>query len=103
VKDIVYPKLSYNILNVLFKVHNVLGSKYQEKYYQRAIEVELLRREIPFEREKYVRVEYEGILIEKYYVDFVVDKKIILELKTQDFFTKKDYKQVCGYLNSLNL
>lgn len=35
-KDLIYPGLSYRVMGVLFKVHNKLGPKRQEKYYQRA-------------------------------------------------------------------
>lgn len=35
--DILYPELSYQIVGVLFEVSNVLGYKYHERYYQRAI------------------------------------------------------------------
>ena len=35
---VVYPKLSYRIVGILFEVYNQLGPGYQEKYYQRAIE-----------------------------------------------------------------
>ena len=100
---IIYPGLSYKIMGVLFKVHNKLGTKYQEKYYQRAIEKELKDQDIAFEREKMVRLVYEGESIGRYFVDFVIGGKIILETKTVDFFNKEDYKQVLGYLNSLNL
>lgn len=41
-KRIIYPELSYKIMGILFKVHNKLGSSYQEKYYQRAINKEFV-------------------------------------------------------------
>lgn len=90
-------------MGILYKVQNKLGTKYQEKYYQRAIEAELKKQLIPFDREKLVRLSYEGENIGKYFVDFVIDNKIAIELKTIDFFRKSDYKQVLGYLEALNL
>ena len=47
-KDLVYKDLSYQLMGVLFKVHNKLGPSYQEKYYQRAIEKELKAQNIAF-------------------------------------------------------
>ena len=38
---IIYPELSYRIVGILFKVHTELDNRYQEKYYQRAVEVKL--------------------------------------------------------------
>jgi len=102
-KDIVYPGLSYRLMGVLFKVHNKLGSSYKEKYYQRAIEEELRRQGIPFEREREIKLYYGNKGIGKYYLDFVIDGKIALEIKAVPFF-KKDYlDQVLTYLYAANL
>ena len=102
-KKLIYPELSYKLVGVLFKVHSKLGPKYQEKYYQRAIEIELKNQKIPFEREKMVKLEYEEEGIGKYFIDFVVDDKIALEVKAADYFKRDFTFQVLGYLNSANL
>lgn len=102
-KKIIYPKLSYKLMGVLFKVHNNLGSSYKEKYYQRAIEEELRLQNIPFEKEKEIRIGYGNKGIGKYYLDFVIDGKIALEVKAVPFF-KKDYlNQVLTYLDAAKL
>ena len=101
--DLIYKELSYKIMGVLFKVQNKLGTKYQEKYYQRAIETELKQQKIKFEKEKLIRLSYEGESIGRYFVDFVIEDKIALETKTLEFFRKNDFKQVLSYLNTLNL
>ena len=49
--ELIYKDLSYKIMGILYKVQNKLGTKYQEKYYQRAIESELKKQKIPFEKE----------------------------------------------------
>ena len=38
---LIFPELSYILMGILFEVHNKLGTKYQEKHYQRAIEIKL--------------------------------------------------------------
>lgn len=101
--ELIYKELSFKIMGVLFKVQNKLGTKYQEKYYQRAIESELKRQNISFEREKLVRLSYEGESIGRYFIDFIIEGKIALETKALDFFRKSDFKQVLGYLEALNL
>ncbi|OGK20004.1 hypothetical protein A2866_06235 [Candidatus Roizmanbacteria bacterium RIFCSPHIGHO2_01_FULL_39_8] len=102
-RNIVYPELSYKIIGILFEIHNELGSRYQEKYYQRAIELSLNENHILFEKEKMVPLIFKDITIGKYFLDFVIENKIALEVKTIDFFTKKDWRQVKGYLKSANL
>lgn len=101
--DLVYAELSYKIMGVLFNIHNSLGPNHPEKHYQKAIEIELKNMNIPFEREKLVRLEYKEQSIGRYFLDFVIDQKIALEVKTIDFFGKAEWRQVRDYLNSEHL
>lgn len=96
--SLIYPKLSYELTAVLFKVHNHLGSHFQEKYYQRAVEIELKKRAIPYEREYMVSLKYEDDQLGRYFIDFVIDNKIALEIKSADYFKKTFIAQVLGYL-----
>ena len=102
-KRVVYPKLSYKLMGILFKVHNKLGSAYQERYYQRAIKKELEEQKIAFEREKQVKLVYENEKIGDYFLDFIIDGKIILEIKAVPFVKKEWSSQIIGYLASTNL
>ncbi|MBI2327915.1 GxxExxY protein [Candidatus Curtissbacteria bacterium] len=99
-KRIIYPRLSYQVMSVLFKVHNKLGSTYQEKYYQRAIKSEFQRLNIPFEREKQIKLVYEDEKIGDYFLDFLIDNKIILEIKAVPFSRAEWINQVVAYLSS---
>ena len=73
---LIYPELSYEIMGILYKVQNELGNKYQEKYYQRAIEIELKNRNIKYERELQVDLLYNDNRIGKYFLDFLIEEKI---------------------------
>lgn len=101
--DLIYPELSYKIMGILYEVHNKLGSSRQEKHYQRAIELELQNQSVPFEREKRTTLAYKEEKIGDYFVDFVVDGKILLELKAKDFYNSSDINQVISYLKTLGL
>jgi len=101
--NLVYPELSYKLMGVLFKVHNKLGPKRQEKYYQRAIELELKKQGISFKREKLVPLEYDGESMGRYFIDFVIEEKIALEVKSVEFFKRDFTAQVLGYLDVENL
>lgn len=96
--SLVYPELSYQLVAVLFKVHNHLGSYFQEKYYQRAIEIELNKQKIPYKREYMVDIKYEGDKLGRYFIDFVIEDKIALEIKSADYFKKTFVAQVLAYL-----
>jgi GxxExxY protein len=102
-KEILYPELSYNIVGVLIEVFRELGGKYQEKYYQRAVAVELKKRGFKFIEQVKVPLAYKDEPIGHYYLDFLVEGKIILELKKNKPFSYKDIQQTLSYLKALNL
>ena len=101
--DLLYPDLSYKIIGVLFDVFNTLGYGYREKYYQRAIKKGLSNVNIPFQEQISFPVLFKGDIIGKQIFDFLVDKKIILEVKRGDRFSRQDIVQTTGYLKSANL
>lgn len=78
---LIYPELSYLLMGVLFEVHNKLGTKYQEKHYQRAIEIKLKELEIPYQREVKIVAEFNKESLGDFFIDFIIDDKIILETK----------------------
>lgn len=96
--DLIHGDLSYKIIGILYKVYNILGPGFQEKYYQRAIAKVLQKEKIPFLEQVKVNFEINGVEIGKYYIDFVIDHRMVLEIKAKNFFSVKDVKQVLGYL-----
>lgn len=98
--DLVYPELSYRIIGVLYKVHTALGNKYQERYYQRAVALGLQEESLHFIKELAVDLSFNGEKIGKYYLDFLVEEKIIVELKTEPRFTREHFKQIMAYLKA---
>jgi len=101
--ELIYPELSYQLMGILFRIHRKLGNSYQERYYQRAVEIEFRKENIPYKEESLVSLNYQKNSIGRYFLDFVIDQKIALEIKTVPFL-KQDYiKQVLAYLDAANL
>ena len=97
--DIIYKDESYAIVGALFNVYNYLGSGFSEIVYKDALELEFSSLNIPFEREKEYSVSYKGIvLIHKFYADFILFDKIILEIKSVDNIHDKHIAQCINYL-----
>jgi len=97
--QIIYKEESYSILGALFDVYNNLGSGFLEIVYKDALAIELNSRKIPYEREKEFSVKYkESILQHKFYADFVVYDKIILEIKSAENIHDKFLAQCLNYL-----
>lgn len=101
--DVLHPKLSYEIVGVLIRVYKELGPDLLEKHYQRAISLELSKSGIKFEEQVPVPLDYSGIKIGTYYLDFLIENLIVLEIKKNHNFTTKNIGQVVSYLKALNL
>ena len=101
--ELVHPELSYKIVGILFKVHSSLGGRYQEKYYQRAVEVALKEEGLYYQKEIAVDLSFNKTKIGKYFLDFLIEDKVVLELKATPRFNREDFRQVSGYLKAGDL
>jgi len=102
-RKLVYPELSYILMGILFEVNNKLGTKYQEKHYQRAIEIKLKELSIPYKREVKIDIKFGKENLGEFFVDFIIYNKIILEIKRVWKITQDDIKQVLRYLKATKL
>jgi len=96
--ELIYPELSYKILGLAFKVFNDNGYGMSERFYQQALADQLTVAEIAFSRELLLSQSINGQKVGKYYADFVVDCKVLLELKVVARFGYVHIKQVMDYL-----
>ena len=95
-----YEEDTYKIIGALIEVHKNLGKGFSEIVYKDAFEYELKKNKISFEREKEYLVHYKDIILNhKYYADFVVLDKIILEIKSTDSLHEKHISQCLNYLH----
>lgn len=100
---LLFPELSYQIVGLLFDVHKKLGGGYQEKHYQRAIEKLLQRDKIKYSKELKADLSFEGDNIGKFFLDFLIENKVVLELKTVPRLLPEHFRQVRSYLKVNNL
>jgi len=74
-------QLTFTIIGCAMKVHNTLGNGFQEVIYQRCLAIELERAGLEFGREVKQDIYYEGINVGTRRADFVVENKVVVELK----------------------
>lgn len=96
--NVVHPELSYKIGGALFATHNNLGQFCNEKQYGDFIEDYFRKTNIKYEREKVVPPSFENEFKVRNKIDFLVEGKIVLEIKAKRFITTGDYYQVKRYL-----
>ncbi len=99
-KNIFYPKLSYTIYGLLYKTHNSLGRFKNEKQYADALEQLLKENNICYKREKALPQSFVGEKSKRNIPDFIIEDKIILDIKAKRLITKEDYYQMRRYLSS---
>ena len=96
---LLYKDLTDRILKAAYMVHNELGCGFLEKVYQEALAIQMTEMNIPFEREKHLKVFYHGKCLQcDYIADFVVDDKVILELKAVTEMDNVFKAQAINYL-----
>ncbi len=97
-----FKEETYEIIGICMDVHRTLGHGFLEIVYKDAIELEVRRKELPYTREKEYKIEYKGtILPHKFFADFVLFDKIILEVKAAEGGIADD--QIAQTLNYLKV
>ena len=92
---------SYAINGAALQVYKTLGIGFLEAVYQEALEIEFRKLGIPYEREKEITIEYDGVeLKQKYKADFVCYGDIIVELKAVANLDDSHRSQVYNYLKA---
>ena len=94
-----YKIESYNVIGAAIEVHKELSCGFVEQIYQDALAIELAKRNIGFEKEKFLKVFYKGIdLNRSFRADFVCYDKIIVELKAVNSIKPEHEAQLFNYL-----
>lgn len=91
---LIYPELSYTVVGICFEVHNQIGRFAREKQCCDFIEKKLVEAKIPYQRE--YRIGKMGNQ-----VDFLIDNKVVLEVKAKHLISREDFYQLQCHLSVL--
>ena len=97
-KDFIYKDLTYGVIGAVYDVHKELGQVHKEIIYHKALVIELNNRNIHFVEEKAIGVNYKGKKIGAYRPDFIIEDKVILEIKAVLVLTLAVQNQVYYYV-----
>jgi len=95
-------ELTYKIIGCAMKVHNTLGNGFQEVIYQRCLAIELEKAGLEFQREQEMPIYYEGIEVGKRRADFLVEGKVMVEIKAIIKLEPVNLTQGLNYLTAYN-
>ena len=93
-------ELTGAIIGAAMEVHRALGPGFLESVYRRAFEEEMSARGMCFEREKPLEVRYRGVQVGCFQADFLVARRVIVELKAAKGLSEVDEAQVINYLKA---
>ena len=96
-------ELSYQVRGAIYEVYNQLGFGYLEKVYERALLLELVARGVSARCQVPIGVRYKGQVVGEYFVDVIVENRILLELKAQTRISRADEAQLLNYLTASGL
>ena len=97
--NLIYKEDAYKIIGICMEVHRELGKGFSEMVYGDALEIEFIDNNIKYSRETKYDITYKGNLLpHKYKADFIIDDKIVLEIKAISTLIDSHVKQTLNYL-----
>lgn len=94
--------LTSAIICAAIAVHKALGPGFLESIYEEAFCIQLDCQKIPFERQKSIRLTYQGRLIGEHRLDLLIDKRVVVELKAIKAFEPVHFAIVRSYMKATN-
>jgi GxxExxY protein len=98
-----HKEITEAIIGAAFEVYNHLGYGFLERVYQRALQVELLRRGFRAEVERRITVRYKDAIVGEYDADLFVEDSVLVETKIAAQYDKRDEAQVLNELKATGL
>jgi GxxExxY protein len=98
-----HEELTEKIIGAAMEVHKTLRNGFLESVYEAAMAIELDLQKIPFERQKPIDVFYKGKLAKQFFCDFVIEGKVLVELKAIKRLSETEKSQVLNYLKATGL
>ncbi len=101
VNHLLYKELAYEIVGCFYSVYNELGPGYKESIYRKALAIEFKNKMINFTEEKQIAITYHDKKVGVYIPDFIVNEKILIEVKAVDFMPRIYEEQLYTYLKGI--
>ena len=98
-----YSELTGKIIGCAMKVHSALGNGFQEVVYQRALALEMEKQRLVFTRELEMKIYYDAVEVGTRRADFLVQDKVLLELKAISQLENIHMAQALNYLEAYRL
>ena len=101
--DLAHNEVTRQIIGAAMEVHSNLGPGFLESVYEEALAIEFKLQEVPYERQKAIPVMYKGEKAKDFFCDYLVDDKVLVELKALKAITGTEEAQILNYLKATGL
>jgi GxxExxY protein len=98
-----YSEITEKIINAFYKGYNTLGYGFLEKVYENALFIDLVAMGLLVEKQKQIKVYYEGKEVGEYFADLAVERSVIVGLKTAETLCKEHELQLINYLKATEM
>lgn len=95
--------ITERVIGAFYDVYNKLGYGYLESVYQRAVAVELTRRGLDARMQVPIEVTYDGVVVGAFRADLVVERRVVVELKSGKSLAPENEMQLLNYLKATEL
>lgn len=100
IKDFLYEKESYLIIEAAREVWHELGGSFKEKIADKAFSIALKNRNLSVNIQQKINVYFNNKIVGTYVPDLIINDSILIELKCKPFISKEDYQQLWYYLKA---
>jgi len=101
-KEFPLKDITERIISCSIEVHSILGPGLLENVYEEALSYEFKLRDIVYERQKEITLKYKSQVVGKHRIDFMIEDKVIVELKAVEAIIKIYEAQLLTYLRATN-
>jgi GxxExxY protein len=98
-----HEETTHKIIGSAYNVYNQLGFGFLESVYKKSMVIELNKTNLEVEEEVPLKVYYDDEVVGEYYIDLLVEKEIVVELKSVQNLIKEHEVQLVNYLNGLKM
>jgi GxxExxY protein len=101
--ELLHKDITDKIIKSFYTVYNELGYGFLEKVYENAMFLELISTGLYCEKQKQIKVFYNGQIVGEYFSDIIVNSSVIVELKAADALCEEHEFQLINYLKATEI
>lgn len=98
-----HEDITEKIIAAFFEVYNILGYGFLEKVYENSLIIKLKKNGFSVEKQKKIKVYFEGHIVGEYFADLIINSKVIIEIKAVEKLCNEHKFQLINYLKATNM